>query len=332
MPAIKTHHTDISEGAWDGPGNVAKLRSGEDEGYYRQMFAWQDPEADPETKAAWKFPHHEVSADGEPGAANVKGCQSGIGVLNGAMGGAKIPDSDRQGVYNHLAAHLEDADVEPADLRSQPKLIVNEMGIERRYVVGEVRVITEEDDTRHIRGYGAVFNELSEDLGGMQELIEPGAFTKTLQEADVRSLWNHNADYVLGRNISGTLELFEDKRGLGYDVTPPDAQWARDLMASIERGDVSGSSFGFCTVRDKWDQDEDGKVTRRLLEVKLFDVGPVTFPAYPQTSVQVRSKLEEYQRSTVAPGQEPHATDADDDLVRARLEIMRRRVELAERL
>lgn len=331
MPAIKVHHTDISEGAWDGPGNVAKLRSEESEGYYRRMFAWQDPDADPETKAAWKFPHHEVS-DGEPGAANVKGCQSGIGVLNGAMGGAKIPDGDRRGVYNHLAAHLEDADVEPADLRSQPRVIVNEMGIERRFVAAEVRVVEDGDGQPHIEGYGAVFNEWSLDLGGFQERIEPGAFTKTLQEADVRSLWNHNSDYILGRNKSGSLRLFQDERGLGYDVIPPDAQWARDLMVSIKRGDVSQASFGFETLRDKWDQDEEGNVTRQLLEVKLFDVGPVTFAAYPQTSAEARSKAEEYQQSTAAPGQGPHPADANDDQAQARLAIMRRRVDLAEQI
>ena len=74
-----------------------------------------------------------------------------------------------------------------------------------------------------------------------------------------------------------------------YRVRPPETQWALDLMASIKRGDVDQSSFGFQTVRDEWQYDRESKeTTRTLLEVKLFDVSPVTFPAYPQTSVSAR--------------------------------------------
>jgi HK97 family phage prohead protease len=230
-------------------------------------------------------------------------------------------------------AHCQDHDgsFEAAqEEKSQPRVIINEMGIERRFVAAEVRVVEDSEGQPHIQGYGAVFNEWSLDLGGFRESIEPGAFTKTLQEADIRSLWNHNPDYILGRNRSGSLRLYQDERGLGYDVIPPDAQWARDLMVSIKRGDVSQASFGFETLRDKWDQDEDGKVTRRLLEVKLFDVGPVTFAAYPQTSAEARSKAQEIKQSTAAPGQGPHPADADEDRARARLEIARRRLDLAE--
>jgi HK97 family phage prohead protease len=230
-------------------------------------------------------------------------------------------------------AHCQDHDgsfeAAKKEEKSQPRVIINEMGIERRFVAAEVRVV-EEDGQPHIQGYGAVFGEWSLDLGGFREMIEPGAFTKTLQEADIRSLWNHNADYILGRNKSGSLRLYQDERGLGYDVVPPDAQWARDLMVSIKRGDVSQASFGFETLRDKWDQDEDGNVTRQLLEVKLFDVGPVTFAAYPQTSAEARSKAQELQQSTAAPGQGPHPADADDDRAQARLEVSRRRLDLAD--
>lgn len=204
------------------------------------------------------------------------------------------------------------------------------MGIERRFLPAEVRVTEDTGGQPHIVGYGAVFNEISLDLGGFREIIEPGAFSKTLQEADIRCLWNHNSDYVLGRNRSGTLQLRQEERGLRYDVVPPDATWARDLLSSIERGDVSQGSFGFETVRDTWDQDERGNVTRRLLEVKLFDIGPVTFAAYPQTSAEARSKVLEFQ-SRAVPGQEPHPAGADEEQARARLEILRRRLDLMER-
>lgn len=203
-------------------------------------------------------------------------------------------------------------------------------GIERRFVATEVRVV-DVDGVSHIRGYGAVFNELSEDLGGFRERIDPGAFAKTLQEADVRSLWNHDANYVLGRNRSGTLTIREDDRGLYYDVIPPETQWARDLMVSLERGDVDRSSFGFRTIRDTWTQDEQGSVVRTLKEVELFDLGPVTFPAYPQTSAEARSMVESFREAPDAPPEDGHPSGDDDEgEPRARLDVLRRRLQLAE--
>ncbi|WP_200853980.1 hypothetical protein, partial [Klebsiella pneumoniae] len=85
--------------------------------YYRRAYAWRDPDADPSTKSAYKFIHHEVSEDGEPGPANLTACSAGIAVLNGGRGGADIPDSDREGVWRHLAAHLRDAGREPPELQ-----------------------------------------------------------------------------------------------------------------------------------------------------------------------------------------------------------------------
>jgi uncharacterized protein len=83
----------------------------------RRAYAWVDPDGDPDAKASYKFIHHEVRAGSEVGAANVKACTSGIGVLNGARGGANIPSGDRKGIYNHLARHLRDAGEEPAPLK-----------------------------------------------------------------------------------------------------------------------------------------------------------------------------------------------------------------------
>lgn len=144
------------------------------------------------------------------------------------------------------------------------------------------------DDKKKIRGYAAVFNQWSEDLGGFREKIRQGAFAKTIKEADVRALFNHDPNYVLGRNKAGTLSLSEDDKGLAIEVDPPDTQWARDLLVSIDRGDINQMSFGFSTIKDEW-AGKDGDTTRELVEVKLYDVSPVTYPAYPQTSVGVRS-------------------------------------------
>ncbi len=139
-----------------------------------------------------------------------------------------------------------------------------------------------------IVGRAAVFDALSEDLGGFRERVAPGAFAATIAEDDIRALINHSPDYVLGRNRAGTLKLAEDGEGLSVRITPPDTSYARDLIASIERGDMSGMSFGFRTITDEWNI-EDGETVRALKAVRLFDVSAVTFPAYLQTDVAVRA-------------------------------------------
>ncbi len=153
---------------------------------------------------------------------------------------------------------------------------------------------SEGDQMPMIMGHAAVFNKKSELLGSwmpFREKVAPGAFKDTIATDDIRALWNHNPDHVLGRNKAGTLRLREDDQGLAVEIDPPDAQWARDLCASIERGDISQMSFGFDCLTDSWDL-EDGEDMRTLGKVKLYDVSPVTFPAYPDTDVATRS-LEE---------------------------------------
>jgi hypothetical protein len=115
--AVAVHHTETSDEAWDGPENEARLPTDAGATALKKAYAWVDPDADPETKAAYKFIHHMVSGDGAVGAANVKACVTGIGILNGGRGGADIPEDDNQGVWSHLAGHLRDADVEPPELR-----------------------------------------------------------------------------------------------------------------------------------------------------------------------------------------------------------------------
>jgi HK97 family phage prohead protease len=167
------------------------------------------------------------------------------------------------------------------------------MAIETRSIPGKMTVSKRADGARVIAGYAAVFNSRSELLGGwFEEIIRPGAFRAALAGSDPRCLWNHDPNYVLGRAGAGTLSLREDDRGLYMECTLPDTQIARDLAASIERGDVDGQSFSFTTKTDRWTySNEPGKpALREILEVDgLFDVGPVAYPAYPKTDVGVRS-------------------------------------------
>jgi HK97 family phage prohead protease len=167
----------------------------------------------------------------------------------------------------------------------------------------ELRVVRAVDGKpQAIEGYAAVFDEWSQDLGWFREKIAPGAFDKALKTSDVRCLFNHNSDFIpLGRTKSKTLELKPDKKGLWFRDALPDAQFAYDLAASIERGDIDGCSFAFTTEKDSWVYSEDGgRDERTILEVReLFDVGPVVYPAYTQTSVSARD-LEVAKRSLEA--------------------------------
>lgn len=153
-----------------------------------------------------------------------------------------------------------------------------------------------------IAGYAAVFNS-PVDIGGFfREQVAPGAFKASIGNDDIRALWNHDSNYVLGRKSNGSLTLREDDKGLLFEVRPPETSWARDLMTSIERGDVSQMSFGFRVKKQEWDETEETAL-RTLLEVELLEVSPVTFAAYPDTSAGVRS-LEEW-RSSRAPEPQP---------------------------
>lgn len=118
MTAIGPHDTPVVDEPWDADAVVARVESPNDEDYFGRVYAWRDDEADTSVKSNYRFPHHEVSDEGTPGAANVAALIAGIAVLNGARGGTTIPEADRQGVYNHLSAHLRDADREPPELLS----------------------------------------------------------------------------------------------------------------------------------------------------------------------------------------------------------------------
>lgn len=146
-----------------------------------------------------------------------------------------------------------------------------------------------EGEARKIVGYAAMFNRDANIAGIFIERIAPGAFSAAIGRDDVRALFNHDDNLVLGRTKAGTLRLTEDATGLHYEIDPPDTSLARDLVVSIERGDVSQSSFAFRPTREQWDETGDLPV-RTILEAELFDVSPVTYPAYEDTEVGVRAR------------------------------------------
>lgn len=160
--------------------------------------------------------------------------------------------------------------------------------IERRAVQG-IELRAEPGKPPSLVGYAAVFNSRSLDLGGFIEYVRPGAFTNSLKEGrDVVALVEHEMRDLVGRRKAGTLALEEDDRGLKVDITPLDTQVGRDLMTNVRAGNLDAMSFGFYTRKDTWDVGKTPAI-RELLEVELFDVSVVAFPAYPKTEVGVRS-------------------------------------------
>ncbi|HPL10544.1 MAG TPA: HK97 family phage prohead protease [Smithellaceae bacterium] len=154
---------------------------------------------------------------------------------------------------------------------------------------------------KKIVGYAAVFDKPSEDMGFI-EYVRKGAFKKALARSDARALFNHDTDTLpLGRQSAGTLLLREDDTGLYYEINPPDTQSARDLMTAIDRGDIREASYGFTVDVDEWDYSDPDVIKRTIIEVReVYDISPVVFAAFNDTTVALR-KLEE-NRKNAPPG------------------------------
>lgn len=158
---------------------------------------------------------------------------------------------------------------------------------EQRYFDTQFEVRTE-GNTLILEGYALKWGARSKNLGGFKEVVAEGATNKTIQESDIRALFNHDPSLILGRNKSGTLEISNDSEGTHYRINGDMRQsYVKDLAIAMERGDVTQSSFGFRVVGpngQEWTEDEDGGPLRTLREIQLFDVSPVTYPAYEDST------------------------------------------------
>jgi len=170
--------------------------------------------------------------------------------------------------------------------------------LERRYV-GECRI--DPDNDRRIRGYAIKFGTRSVDLGGFFEIINPSAVDRSLRSADVHAYYSHNPERVLGRTGAGTLQIRKDSTGLAVTIDPPSS--AADIIESINRGDITGMSFGFRVPEggDEWRMD-GGMPLREVNDMELSEVSIVAKPAYKSTSVQVSQRsldsLREFKQSS----------------------------------
>lgn len=163
-----------------------------------------------------------------------------------------------------------------------------EDGPELRSLVAPVERRDAEDGKITVAGYAAVFGEWADIGGWFEETVARGAFTNTLRTADVRAYFGHDRGRVLGRSTAGTLRLTEDSKGLAVEIDLPDTSDGRDAATLIERGDITGMSFGFEVMRQEWDETVDPP-RRTILEVELREVSIVSEPAYEGTSIAMRS-------------------------------------------
>ena len=193
---------------------------------------------------------------------------------------------------------------------------------ETRVLSGQVELrAASENEKPKVRGYAAVYNRESENLGSenyqFREIIEPGAFDDVLKD-DVRALLNHDPNFILARskNGEGTLTIGTDDTGLYYEFDAPDTQAGRDLTESLKRGDIDQSSFSFTVSKEgqTWEERQEGDgptfIRRTITKVsRLFDVSPVTYPAYPDATVALRS-LQEFRKQEPEQKPEPEANNS----------------------
>jgi hypothetical protein len=163
-----------------------------------------------------------------------------------------------------------------------------------------------------IEMYAVKYNSQSVNLGDFFEIVLPGAFTEALTKSDVRALVNHDANLILARTASGTLQLADDDTGLKATFDLPDTTYSRDLKVSLQRGDISQCSFAFTVEKSewKWIEPQDGNPGfwfRKIVKVnEIYDVSIVTYPAYPETEAALRSRPNQKNDS-------PPLLEEDDD-------------------
>jgi HK97 family phage prohead protease len=230
-------------------------------------------------------------------------------------------------LYNERDVCDKSTSFKPKDAQAEKKSTADNDIELRTFDITELRVDQTADKKPVIKGCAIVFNKLSEDLGGFREQVDPRSCAGTIKTDDIRAAFNHDPNFILGRNKAGTLQLEQDDKGIHFAIDPPDTQWCRDLQVSIGRGDINQCSFKFNTIKDSWENKKDGSAIRTLMEIKLFDISIVTYPAYPQTSVKVRDYLN-------ALSQSEEELDGKDALAKGsayRLASRKRKTDIAQR-
>lgn len=312
MPPVRPHSTATDKSSsWDGPGNERKFRPTSAEAM-RNFYAWTKAgmDAGNPKKSDGKFPHHNVDDNGVPRAANISGVNNALSRLPQA----DIPDADRAGVERHLRRHRRDAGLERDaggiidDGYADPDGLFEEAlqreigpgGLEGR--VGPIEVqaaASDDDDGKRISGYASVFNTPARIMGfftDWEEEVAPGAFTKTLRESKrILSAFNHDLGRLLGTTDSKTARFSEDKTGLHYSVDVDERDpLALSVWSQVDARKVNGASIWFRVLKHLITlpaEDSDDLPRRRIIEVQLYEGGPVVRPAFTQTTATTRDSI-----------------------------------------
>ena len=266
--------------------------------------------ADRVTRMYSYLQRHEVDKQGEGFSPDEDGFPSAGRIAWALWGGdAAVKWSERK--RNEIIAEEE----------KDERNLKNYNQMEKRIFNIETRVDSTEDGRDLVVGHASVYDSRSNNLGGFYEFIERGAFTEELiTNSDVRALINHDPNLILARNTSGTLNLTADERGLKYEFEMPETSYGKDLAISMKRGDITQSSFAFTVAEDDWSTDDEGNNIRTIKKIdRLYDVSPVTYPAYNMAEsdlVVAKRGLKEYQESLVEETKEEIIEEKENNLVR----------------
>ena len=266
--------------------------------------------ADRVTRMFSYLKRHEVDKEGEGFYPDQDGFPSAGRIAWALWGGdAAVKWSERK--RNEIIAEEE----------KDERNLKNYNQMEKRIFNIETRVDSTEDGRDLVVGHASVYDSRSNNLGGFYEFIERGAFTEELiANSDVRALINHDPNLILARNTSGTLNLTADERGLKYEFEMPETSYGKDLAISMKRGDITQSSFAFTVAEDDWSTDDEGNNIRTIKKIdRLYDVSPVTYPAYNMAEsdlVVAKRGLKEYQESLVEETKEEIIEEKENNLVR----------------
>ena len=296
-----------------------ELLGDEDWENYGKWFLGIDSEADRETKGYYGYPYGKdgkvyrkalIATRQYAGRFNLTDIFDAAGKL------LDIIDEEKDSLFYDTERNKP--------LQKEVKDIwTKNITMEKRYFNIDTRTEKREDGSTTITGHAAMYNNLSEDLGGFREKIAPNAFSDVLND-DVRALINHDPSLLLARTTSGTLKLDETDEGLQYSFQVPDTTYGRDLIISMERGDITQSSFAFTVEDDSWETTEDGEV-RTINKVKrLYDCSCVTYPAYPDAD-----DLTLAQRSLASHKEKEENKREEKDLVKRSL--LKLKIELKKR-
>ena len=241
------------------------------------------------------FARHEVDKQGEGWSPGEDGFPSAGRIAWALWGG-----DPGQAWASKLTKQIEAADEEGRSIMGnieRRSLAIDEIESAVPLLAVESRSEDDGSEREYVVGYAAKFGVLSLDLGDFVERIDPGAFGLVAERRgrrkplETRALWNHDPNYPLAR-YPGTLRMTVDEVGLRYEFPVPDTSYGRDIASNIRAGIVKGSSFSFTVPSggDSWAV-EDGRSVRTIQKIDtLLDVGPVTFPAYPDADVKVAQR------------------------------------------